>query len=154
MQGTQNLKNDVQAICEQLGIDVHWYSVETCAVNWAHWKERKINVREIYNCGDYAAAFHEIGHVECDAGEKQQGVLLVLQECRAWQWAIDRRKDAFDSGAWQRIGNALDCYLRDCGIDEQKAPEQWKEIMQLVGSHSIYGVPSPGSLGRKKKKLG
>ena len=152
MQEMQNLKNDVEAICEQLGIEVHWYPIEECAVNWGHSKERKINVRKIYNGGDYAAALHEIGHVECDAEEKPQGVLLLLQECRAWQWAIERAKDRFDSAAWQRVGNDLESYLRNCGIYEQEAPGQWKEIMELVGAHPIFGVPSPASLGRRKKK--
>jgi len=149
----QEMKGDIGEICKRLNVKVTWLKPTDLGVNCANAKAKVIKVREISNTGDYAAALHEIGHTQCDADHKPEpGEGSVLQECRAWQWAIDQRGPKFDSAAWGRIGNGLKKYLKKARIDEGSAPSQCKEIMKRVEEHSVYAAPTPASLVPAKKR--
>ena len=146
MQTIHELTKDIENICTQLNIKWKWFGIEECKVNCANAKKRLINVGKISNLGDYAAALHEIAHVECDPDEEPKpGMDKILNECKAWQWAIEKSEErghTYDARAWRRIGHSLEEYLEHSNITKEQAPAEWKIIMQNVKKHPVYSAPS------------
>jgi hypothetical protein len=150
----RTLAADIDEICVQHGINTHWVPF---GKNWANKELREIQVEEITCTGNYAAALHEIGHIFCDQESKPNDPLGELtQQCRAWQWAIDKRQACFDGQCWRRMHADLREYARP--VRDIPTEHAFHALVALAETNAPdinpYGTPSFKSSKRKQTPSG
>ena len=71
----EEMKQKIEQICEELGIDLVWIKA---GKNCANRHQKSVWVNDIGDSGDFTVALHEIGHTQCDPHNKQATVRIPV----------------------------------------------------------------------------